>query len=691
MPKNPARNPRLPPWLACLVVALAWMAGFGCGSNGDPFEIFSPNEDPSLMVIRPEDQATGVSVKTLVTLAFPVDLDPQTLQRSNFQLLDSRGIAVARDILYHQESRVVTIRPSRDLDERSIYQTVVQGVRSRDRKTEFRSSVFTFATGEDDGSLAPEVVAVTPVSDQANVNVRAPLVITFSEPMDRDSVVLAFSISLDVEGSLSFDTENKVLTFTPGENYPLGRTLQIQISRLARNQAGIPLARDFLSTFRTPNPDSFRVLASVPADGATTAAPGDPFIYTFSEPVLQSTLTTNFLVSVSGNPLTPVTDGNFSLSNNDQVVTFSPGVGQAGFVGLPSGATVVTTFSEFVQSAVSGIGLRTPFRASFQIEALPPQVLATTPQNGDTNQSATQIIRVRFSEAVQRASINATNFQVTQGPAIPGTFSFEEGDRVVVFTPTANYQNVGVPVAVRLGTGILDLGGTALATAVDFNFFVDTQPPFLESAQSFPMNGETEVPVTLAPNGVLIFDFNEALDQAQTEASFAIAPDSGGGGISFSSPDTLIYQPPVITPPNDPPQNGESKRLNGSTTYTVTFNAFDAAGNSSPVNVSFSTDSQAPTAIGQPQGTTADTNPVVSVSFSELMNRDTYAGAVTFRQVQPVVQDLPVTPNPGDFGLDFSPGPLVSGATYQVVVDTAVTDLAGNPLAAPLDYMFTVP
>lgn len=672
-----------------LLGLLMGVAMVGCGNSGDPFSVFEISPRVPVMVSNPPAGATGVSVHTLVTVAFPAALDPTSVSQGTVNLVGPSGLPVARTVTYDATSRVITIRPVNPLEPNAFYQVSVQGVRPLDRTFSYSAAVFTFGTGDDPATGAPEVIAVSPVPDQANVNVAAPVILTFSEAMDPNSVIRAFSISNGISGTFAFNPGFTQVTFTPGAPMPLGANVQVQLSRLATDVDGVPLRVGFASSFRTPIPGSFRVVASVPADGATTASPSDPLRFTFSEPVDRSTIATGFLISNDTLAIPAPTAANFSFANNDQVVFYDPRPSIPGFVGFPGGSNMRTTFTVNVHSAVSGIGLDRQFRANFQIEQIAPQVILTVPANGSVNVPAQQVIRVTFSEPIDRNTVDGTSFQVSQGAVVAGALSFENGDRTVVFTPAMDLQNVGVPVQVDITTAITDLGGTALSAAFVLSFSVDTMPPFTTTI--FPLN-PPDVPVTLAPNRNISFVFNEDLDQAATSASFMIAPNGGGGQVQFPNSTTLVYTPPVIMPPVNQPTAPNRKLLTGNTNYMVSFTAFDLAGNQTPIMHAFQTDTQPPNGIGSPMGTTTMTQPAVGVLFNELMDKDTLmaVGGVTFRQIVPAMVTIPVTLVVADSAVSFTPPVLTVGNTYEVLVDTTVTDLGGLPLAGPIQFQFQV-
>ncbi len=678
---------RRAPLASSLAIGLACLLVLGCGNEGDPFGLIAPEARVAIVSTRPVDRETGVSVDAIVTVAFPADLDLGTVNPAAFVLTEESGLPVARTVAYDATSRVVSVRPARRLRPTNLHQMAIQGVRSR-QGVLFAPTVFSFATGEDTDRNGPRVIAVSPIPDQANVPRNANVVVTFDRAMDRDSLFQAFSISDSISGALSLDATERILTFTPGALLPLETTVRVQVAASARDRDGVPLRSDFLSTFRTPDRDAFRILQTTPADGSLNAAPTTLLVFRFSEPVDRSTVTTNFSITATGLAVPVPIAANFTFSQNDQVVTYDPAPGFPAFVGWRGGSTVTATLAQEIRSASSGARLPAPFVLDFGVENIAPQVVSTVPQNGAVDVPTTQVVRFRFSEPLDPATVVPANFTVSQGPTVAGTLTLEDSGRTVVFTPTTGFQNVVVPVQIVAGTAITDRGGTPLAGAVTISFSIDDSPPFV--TQTFPLAGAQDVPVTLAPERRVRFRFNEALDQAATRGTFAIAPDATGGNVTFPDPFTLVYVPPVLPTPVDPPLAPNQKLVNGRTNYSVTFTAFDLASNPTAVSLAFRSDDDPPVVqSSSPTGVSALTTSV-SVTFGELMDKDTMQGAVTFERTIPIPAVLPVTLNRGDFGFDFTPT-LQAAATYRVTVSTGITDLAGVPLGAAFSFAFTTP
>ncbi len=115
--------------ISSLLLALALLLFSGCGNIGDPFGEVT---DSSYLVehINPANEATGVSVSTLITIAFPVDMDIRTLQPGNIVLQRQGASSEAVTIAYDASNRIATIKPSTTLSQNSRYELVTYGIKS---------------------------------------------------------------------------------------------------------------------------------------------------------------------------------------------------------------------------------------------------------------------------------------------------------------------------------------------------------------------------------------------------------------------------------------------------------------------------------------------------------------------------------------------------------------------------------
>ena len=103
-------------------------------------------------------------------------------------------------------------------------------------------------------TTVPQVQQSTPANGSKDIDPEAPIVVQFSEPMDRASVESAFDLALEggveVAGTFNWSADSRTLTFTPTEPLGKGKTYHVTVGPGAMDQAGNPPAAvDY--TFKT--------------------------------------------------------------------------------------------------------------------------------------------------------------------------------------------------------------------------------------------------------------------------------------------------------------------------------------------------------------------------------------------------------------------------------------------------------
>ena len=93
-------------------------------------------------------------------------------------------------------------------------------------------------------TTVPQVSQTTPANGSKGIDPEAPIVIQFSEPMDRGSVEAAFNLSLEggaeVAGTFSWSADDRTLTFTPTEPLGKGKAYHVTVGPGAEDLAGNP-------------------------------------------------------------------------------------------------------------------------------------------------------------------------------------------------------------------------------------------------------------------------------------------------------------------------------------------------------------------------------------------------------------------------------------------------------------------
>ncbi len=95
----------------------------------------------------------------------------------------------------------------------------------------------------------PSVLSTAPVG--ANTNTTPAIIITFSEPMDRNSVQQAFSMTPAINGAFSWSSDSRVMTFTPARELQAGTTYFVVIDTRAKDLAGNQMLNASTFSFST--------------------------------------------------------------------------------------------------------------------------------------------------------------------------------------------------------------------------------------------------------------------------------------------------------------------------------------------------------------------------------------------------------------------------------------------------------
>ena len=165
----------------------------------------------------------------------------------------------------------------------------------------------------------PTIVSTSPLNNDTSVVPTLPVTVGFSTRMDTATVRAAFSITPAVKGSLGWDPNNTVLSFTPAARFPFLTGFTVRIDTGARSQSGQPLdgtgigtpGNPFVLYFRTNliRLDPPRVVSRFPDSAMTVATVFHCVNITFDEPLNPATVTTgNFRMGkVGGLPSLPRT------------------------------------------------------------------------------------------------------------------------------------------------------------------------------------------------------------------------------------------------------------------------------------------------------------------------------------------------------------------------------------------------
>jgi len=163
-------------------------------------------------------------------------------------------------------------------------------------------------------------------------------------------------------------------------------------------------------------------------------------------------------------------------------------------------------------------------------DTTPPTVSAVIPAVNATGVAVNTMVTATFSEAMNAATINTTNFTIS---GVTGTVTYDATSRTATFTLSSNLSS-NTAYTVTITTGVRDSAGNAMAANYTWRFTTgaasDTTPPTVSSVS--PAANATGVAV----NTTVTATFSETMSAATITAStFTLSSSSGpvAGTVSY--------------------------------------------------------------------------------------------------------------------------------------------------------------
>ncbi|OIP14436.1 MAG: hypothetical protein AUK51_17070 [Comamonadaceae bacterium CG2_30_59_20] len=207
------------------------------------------------------DGATNVALNTRVGVTFSEALNPLSVTNVNFSLKEKNtGTAVVGTTSYSGVD--ATFVPLANLVPGTTYTATVKGgatgvedlagnALAADYSWSWTTAVATDPTAPVLDTTAPLVVLVNPVESAPGVAVTTSVNATFNEAMDPLTITTANFKVAGVTGTVSYNAQSKVATFTPNANLAAGTTYTATVTTAAADLAGNTLATEKVWQFTT--------------------------------------------------------------------------------------------------------------------------------------------------------------------------------------------------------------------------------------------------------------------------------------------------------------------------------------------------------------------------------------------------------------------------------------------------------
>ena len=252
---------------------------------------------PVVIAVSPTYGATGVPLNASAFVQFSQALKPSTVTSSTAYMTDQNNNLVPSTVTLSASGNTIQIKPTAALAAgTSQYSTyyyvyVTTGVQNSSG-VPLAAYNFYFYTGSAADTTAPTVLGVAPTNNQQSVGLNGLVEVTFSKPINpltvnSTTVSLSYgSTPTQIPTTVTFDTTNTYVTFTPVEPLPASTTIKVTISGV-QDVAGNSVTTQSTTFVTGAAADTIApyVVSYSPANGATNVPTNASVVLQFSEPM----------------------------------------------------------------------------------------------------------------------------------------------------------------------------------------------------------------------------------------------------------------------------------------------------------------------------------------------------------------------------------------------------------------------
>ena len=340
----------------------------------------------------------------------------------------------------------------------------------------------------------PSVTMVTPARGATGLAINTAIVFTFNEPVLNPAQIASLAalnpnvtnslvtlsaggVSSTIGATLSGDGTQ--LTFAPGAytnfayaaNLAASTTYTMTVSGF-RSAAGVPMSTSFTTAFTTNNQPDISVptvIRTSPYNGMTGVPTNASFSVEFSKQIDVTTLNSaSFSVMDKSAGYVP---GLLLADSTGRIATFKP------TNPLPVGHVFTVDLSSNNWAQIKDLSGNVlsytyfTFTAGFAADLAAPTITGNSPLNGDTGITVNTQIMLQFNKTVSEISAVRSVSVTYNGVAVPGSFTFRNNDKLIVFAPANPFLPGPTTVTTQ---GLTDVAGNILANAVSYSFTVDS-------------------------------------------------------------------------------------------------------------------------------------------------------------------------------------------------------------------------
>ena len=366
------------------------------------------------------------------------------------------------------------------------------------------------APAEPADPLPPVVMRYAPEPGQEQP-LDAAVVITFDQPMQRDSVEKAFAIEpgASVDGTFDWADNDQSVSFALNDGFERGQRYKVRVVESAQSQAGLEMQRPFELRFSAVG--FLEVTSTQPADATEEVLPDTIVTVMFNRPVVELTAIENQAGLPQPLTFVPPVQGRGNWLNTS-IYQFTPDES------FEPATSYTARVAQGLADAAGNAVLEDDVEWTFT--TVTPAVVASLPAQSDVYVSQSPVISVAFNQPMNRDSVEE-NFRLVNNEtedSVPGRFTWvddglsqprgdefdgytdytwDEGEgpekvgvETVAFTPDIPLD-FGVGYRVEVPSGTAGAIGSA-ETARDFSALF-TVVPYPAVVSTSPESGDTGV------------------------------------------------------------------------------------------------------------------------------------------------------------------------------------------------------
>jgi hypothetical protein len=202
---------------------------------------------PSVTATNPVNGATGVATNQSIVATFDKAIDSSTLTGATFTVTGPLAVPVAGTVTYSTVGNSAIFTPNPVLAVATPYTaTITTGVTDLSGNALPNNFTWTFTSGASADTTAPTITSFSPALNVTGVGIDASINATFSKPMN-PSTFNQMTFTLEgpfepVQGNVSYDVPDQIVTFTPEENLSASTLYTATITPAPQDLAGNAVA-----------------------------------------------------------------------------------------------------------------------------------------------------------------------------------------------------------------------------------------------------------------------------------------------------------------------------------------------------------------------------------------------------------------------------------------------------------------